>query len=342
MIFADVPLSQAEGAIAAHSIRLGDLVIKKGVVLTAQHLKGLAALAIDRVTIARLEADDTDENTAAARLAQSLLGDNVMAHGPATGRANLFATADGLLQVDANRIDAMNMVDEALTVATLPHWRVVQRGEMVATVKIIPFAVPSALVERSFSAAGAQSPVSIAAFKPLRAGLIATSLPGLKPAVIRKTSDVLAKRLQLGHASLVSEVLVAHKSADVADAMVRMGGEVDLMVLFGASAMTDRRDVLPVAIEQAGGSIIHFGLPVDPGNLLLLGQWTRPDGRTIPVIGAPGCARSPKENGFDWVLQRFMAGLQVTRSDMMRMGHGGLLMEIVQRGHLRADLGAVE
>ena len=80
----------------------------------------------------------------------------------------------------------------------------------------------------------------------------------------------------------------------------------------------------------------------EPGNLLLLGQWTRPDGKTSPVIGAPGCARSPKENGFDWVLQRLMAGLAVTREDMMRMGHGGLLMEIVQRGQLRADLGTVE
>jgi molybdenum cofactor cytidylyltransferase len=342
MIFADVPLSQAAGAIAAHSIRLGDLVIKKGVVLTAQHVKGLAALAIDRVTIARLEPDDTDENTAAARLAQSLLGANVMAHGPATGRANLFATADGVLQVDAARIDSMNMVDEALTVATLPNWRVVQRGEMIATVKIIPFAVPSTLLEQSFAAAGVLSPVSVAAFKPLRVGLIATSLPGLKPAVIRKTSDVLAKRLQTGQASLTAEELVGHKSADVAEAIARMGGGVDLLVLFGASAMTDRRDVLPTAIEQAGGSIIHFGLPVDPGNLLLLGQWTRPDGKTIPVIGAPGCARSPKENGFDWVLQRLMAGLKVTREDMMRMGHGGLLMEIVQRGQLRADLGTVE
>jgi len=342
MIFADVPLLQAEGAIAAHSIRLGDLVIKKGVVLTAQHVKGLAELAIDSVTIARLEADDTDENTAAARLAQALLGDNVMAHGPATGRANLFATCDGLLQVDAARIDAMNMVDEALTVATLPRWRVVQRGEMIATVKIIPFAVPTALLERSFAAAGTASPVSVAAFRPLRVGLIVTSLPGLKPAVIRKTSDVLVKRLQTGQASLVSEVLVPHKSKDVAEAMASMGGDVDLLVLFGASAMTDRRDVLPMAIEQSGGTIIHFGMPVDPGNLLLLGRWTRPDGRTIPVIGAPGCARSPKENGFDWVLQRFMAGLDVTREDMMRMGHGGLLMEIVQRGQLRADLGAVE
>lgn len=342
MIFAEVPLSEALGGLAAHSIRMGDLVIKKGVILTSQHLKGLAALDIAHVTIARLESDDIDENQAASQLADVLLGDHVMAHGPATGRANLFATCDGVLRVDAARIDAMNMVDEAVTVATLPNWRVVQRGEMIATVKIIPFAVKHALLDKSVAAAGVHSPLSVAAFRSLRAGLIATSLPGLKPSVIRKTADVLAKRLEIGKAVLVRDVVLPHQTDKVCDAIKTIGPDVDLLILFGASAMTDRRDVLPSAIEQAGGRIVHFGMPVDPGNLLLLGAWTRPDGVTIPVVGAPGCARSPKENGFDWVLQRLMAGLTVTREDMMRMGHGGLLMEIVQRGQLRADLGMVE
>ena len=53
------------------------------------------------------------------------------------------------------------------------------------------------------------------------------------------------------------------------------------------------------------------------------------------MIGAPGCARSPKENGFDWVLQRLLAGLQVSAADIRRMGVGGLLMEIVDRGQPR-------
>ena len=71
-------------------------------------------------------------------------------------------------------------------------------------------------------------------------------------------------------------------------------------------------------------------MPVDPGNLLLVGSL---GGK--PVIGAPGCARSPKENGFDWVLQRFLAGLPVGRREIASLGVGGLLMEIVQRGQLR-------
>ena len=106
----------------------------------------------------------------------------------------------------------------------------------------------------------------------------------------------------------------------------------ELVVVFGASAIADRRDVIPAAVEAIGGKIEHFGMPVDPGNLMLIGQ-----AKGQPVLGAPGCARSPKENGFDWVLMRLLAGLPVSRSDITGMGVGGLLMEIVTRPQPRDE-----
>jgi molybdenum cofactor cytidylyltransferase len=106
----------------------------------------------------------------------------------------------------------------------------------------------------------------------------------------------------------------------------------ELIIVFGASAIADRRDVIPSALEACGGRIEHLGMPVDPGNLLLVGDL---DGR--PVLGAPGCARSPKENGFDWVLVRLLAGLPVAGADITRMGVGGLLMEIVTRPQPREE-----
>src|SRR5262249_22248058 len=106
--------------------------------------------------------------------------------------------------------------------------------------------------------------------------------------------------------------------------MLATGAE--LVLVFGASAIADRRDVIPAAVEAVGGRIEHFGMPVDPGNLMLVADL---NGR--PVLGAPGCARSPKENGFDWILARLLARLPVTREDITGMGVGGLLMEIVTR-----------
>ncbi len=111
----------------------------------------------------------------------------------------------------------------------------------------------------------------------------------------------------------------------------------DIFLIAGASAIVDRHDVVPAGIEQAGGKVNHFGMPVDPGNLLLTGQL---DGK--PVLGLPGCAKSPKYNGFDMVLERLAAGLPVGRAEIVRMGAGGLLAEIPSRPQPRDDSEAGE
>ncbi len=135
-------------------------------------------------------------------------------------------------------------------------------------------------------------------------------------------------------AALLDEVRVPHEAAALAGALAKLKDEgAELLIAFGASAITDRADVIPAAIEKAGGRVRHFGMPVDPGNLLLIGEL---GGR--PVLGAPGCARSPVENGFDWVLQRLLAGLEVSENDITGMGVGGLLMEIVSRPQPREPI----
>jgi len=129
---------------------------------------------------------------------------------------------------------------------------------------------------------------------------------------------------------------VPHDEAALSAAIKELLGlGAELVIVFGASAIADRRDVIPAAISGIGGVIEHFGMPVDPGNLLLIGN---ADG--VPVLGAPGCARSPVENGFDWVLMRLLAGLKVTRTELTGMGVGGLLMEIVTRPQPRESLAA--
>ena len=167
----------------------------------------------------------------------------------------------------------------------------------------------------------------IAPYTRRTVGVISTILPGLKPSVIDKTLAVLGRRLEPAHARITQERRVPHEATALAEELASQAdGDTELIIVFGASAIADRRDVIPSAIERAGGRVEHFGMPVDPGNLLLVGSIA---GK--PVIGAPGCARSPKENGFDWVLHRLLANVPVTRADIMSLGVGGLLMEIVSR-----------
>jgi molybdenum cofactor cytidylyltransferase len=334
MKFGAVPVGEALGATAVHSIRQGELTLKKGTRITDKEIAALKAAGVTEIVVARLEPGDVSEDQAAADIAAAVTGEGVHADRAFTGRCNLFAATAGVLVVDRDTIDRLNRIDEAVTIATLPAFKPVVESEMIATVKIIPFAVAAAARDQAVTEAAKAKPViRVAPYKVRKIGVVSTLLPGLAPKVIDKTLKVTAARIAPAGASIIAEKRVPHEQAALARAIdeLRKAG-AELIVVFGASAIADRRDVIPAAIEAVGGEIEHFGMPVDPGNLMLIGRLA---GQT--VLGAPGCARSPKENGFDWVLMRLLAGLPVSRADITGMGVGGLLMEIVTRPQPRAE-----
>lgn len=328
MKFGSVPVSEAAGAIAAHSTRAGARVIRKGARLGADDVADLEAAGVDEIVVARLDAGDVHEDEAARRLGTLLAADGtaIYAADAATGRVNLFAAVAGVVAPDRAVIDALNRVDPAITVATLAEDAAVRAGQMVATVKIIPYAVPETAVRSAEGLLAGQGGLRVAPFRALRVGLLQTELPAVKPSVLDKTRRVLERRLQLSGAAVVVEKRVVHEPGALAGALAEVARVADLAVAFGASAVVDDRDVVPAAVRAAGGTVLHVGMPVDPGNLLLLGAIG-----PMPVIGAPGCARSPRENGFDWVLNRMLAGLEVTPHFITGLGVGGLMMEIDSR-----------
>jgi molybdenum cofactor cytidylyltransferase len=332
MKFGAVAPKDARGATAVHTIRQGTLVLKKGTLIGPAEIEALEAAGIKNVVVAQLEPGDISEDVAAADIAKKVAGSGVHIDRAFTGRANLFAQVPGVLVVDKDAVDRLNRVDEAITFATLPAFKPVVAGEMIATVKIIPFAVAKSA--RDAALAGVKQPLlRVAPYRIRKVGVVSTLLPGLAPKVIEKTLKITAERLAPAGATIVAERRVPHERAALAralDEVLKAGAE--LAIVFGASAIADRRDVIPSALEAIGGKVEHFGMPVDPGNLLMIG-----DANGRPVLGAPGCARSPKENGFDWVLMRLLAGLPVPREDITGLGVGGLLMEIVTRPQPRTE-----
>ena len=332
MKFGPVSPREAEGATAVHTIRQGSLVLKKGTLIGPVEVRALEAAGIPKIVVARLDADDVSEDQAAADIANAVAGPGVRVDKAFTGRANLFADKAGILVVEKDAIDDLNRVDEAITFATLPAYKPVVEGEMIATVKIIPFAVADSARKAALKVASKPF-VRVAPYKIRKVGVVSTILPGLSAKVVDKTLKITQERLAPAGATIVAERRVPHDQAALAKALNEVLKEgAELVVVFGASAIADRRDVIPAAVEAIGGKIEHFGMPVDPGNLMLIGQ-----AKGQPVLGAPGCARSPKENGFDWVLMRLLAGLPVSRSDITGMGVGGLLMEIVTRPQPRDE-----
>ena len=339
MKFGPVVIAEAEGLILAHSQRAGGRMLKKGRVLNADDIAELAANGIAEVTGARLDADDLGEDAAADVIARACCGNGVTAQAAFTGRSNLFAGAGGIMTVDKLRLDAINRIDEAVTIATLAPFSVVEPRRMLATIKIIPFAVPNAVAAQAAALAAEGGPlIGIAPFRARSVGLVQTAQPDTKESVLDKTANVIAVRLQGLNSRIDDEVRCAHRTDALAAAIagLRKAGR-DLILVVGASAITDRRDVIPAGIEAAGGTVEHFGMPVDPGNLLLLGHL---DAAT-PVLGLPGCARSPKLNGVDWVLQRIIADLPLDAAEITAMGAGGLLMDTLARPLPRAEVDRV-
>ncbi len=335
MRFGETPIDEATGAILAHSWRANGVNFSKGRILSADDVAKLKAVGVSIVVAAKLDEADIHEDEAAASVAKVLAGGGIEVTAPFTGRCNHFAREAGLAVIDHQRVDELNELDESVTVATLPPFARVEPRQMVATVKVIPYAAPRTAVARAIGVAtSANRPlISVAPFQSMRAGLVQTRLPGTRDKVLDKAVVTTTKRLTSLGSTLNGERRVAHDAKEIASALAELKAEgCDLFLIAGASAIVDRHDVVPSGIEVAGGKVIHFGMPVDPGNLLLTGEL---DGK--PVLGLPGCAKSPKYNGFDMVLERLAARLPVGRAEIVRMGSGGLLAEIPSRPQPRDD-----
>ena len=169
--------------------------------------------------------------------------------------------------------------------------------------------------------AALEETLGVTLFQRVSKSLILTEAAGGPGA---KGTEAVAARLAALGMTLTETLSVPHDVAPLARAIAAATGEIVLILT--ASATSDVRDTAPAALARAGGRLIRFGMPVDPGNLLFLGEIG-----ARPVIGLPGSARSPVLHGADWVLARVACGLPCGAAEIAAMGVGGLLKEIPTR-----------
>ncbi|OIQ93304.1 nicotine blue oxidoreductase [mine drainage metagenome] len=333
MIFGDFPRDEAEGVLLAHTLRLPAATFKKGRSLSAADLELLAAAGVTMVSGARLEPDDLAENQAASAIAALLASAHLAPRAAHAGRCNLHAQHSGIVIVDGGVIDRLNHVDEAITIGTLSPYAPVRKGQVVATVKIIPYAVRQSRIAACRDLlAVASPPLRLAPLVPHRVALIMSESSATTPGILDKTLAVTRQRLEDLGSHLALELRCPHQSGAISAALAQaLAAGCELILVSGAAVTKDRGDVVPAAIVALGGEISHFGMPVEPGNMLLLARIGM-----LPVINLPGCARSRRTNGFDWLLQRLLAKIPVSGSDVMSMGVGGLIRSPVDEGEEKA------
>jgi len=327
MIFGQVTVDDALGCVLAHSLAVGHQRLRKGIVLDADHLTALSAAGYDQITVARLEDGDAHEDAAATQLAQALCPDpdaaNVTLTPAFTGRVNIIAGTAGVVRLDADRLIVANGIDPMITVATVPDLHQMQQGGLIATVKIISYAVQQAVLDQVCE--HVRDAIRLVTPVVKTASLIVTHTD---TGAGQKGVEAIRARCDALGVDLVDVIDCQHTEAEIAAALTPI--QTDLIMILTGSATSDIHDTAPLAVCQAGGDVARFGIPVDPGNLLFFGSLG-----DRPVIGLPGCARSIALNGADWVLARTVCGIDITPNDFAAMSVGGLLKEIPTRPHPR-------
>lgn len=333
MKFSPVPVEEAEGKILGHNIAGldGRRLLTKGKSLTLEDVQRLHQLGRKKVYVAELEPGDVDENQAALTIAESVRGANIVLSRPSAGRVNLIASVRGVLRVDAVQVYELNRFD-GITLATLPADRFVRQKQMVATVKIIPYAVPGVQLRQAAGMLASDNRVlKVDPLAPKKTGLILTGSVSMHERIHTLYESPLQARVNEFGSDLE---LIDHIPLEDEDDEIALAGLLsraiadgyELLILAGETAIMDQGDIVPRAIKRAGGRLVCVGLPVDPGNMLMLAYLG-----SVPILGAPGCARSLKTNAIDWVLPRLLVGEVFTREGLISMGYGGLLEDTSKR-----------
>ncbi|MEM7198140.1 MAG: NTP transferase domain-containing protein, partial [Pseudomonadota bacterium] len=197
------------------------------------------------------------------------------------------------------------------------------KGQILGTIKVITFALPKNVLDEMHNLPKIGG-IRLHAYRGGTVQLLFTEIPGVTKGLY-KAEKIITDRLHGLRYHLQHCTRTEHRF----DAIIKALQEheaCDLLLISSASAMADRRDIIPQAIEKLGGTIQYFGIPVDPGNLMMIATL-----RGTAVLGLPGCAKSPALNGTDFLLQRHASGLVITREYIASLGAGGLLKDIHNR-----------
>jgi molybdenum cofactor cytidylyltransferase len=338
-------IAEAAGTILMHNIAdaQGKRTLRKGTLLTEEHVAQLAEDKRTTVEVMVLGADDVHEDQAAAALGDALCANAPCANAPcanalyatrpAGGRVNLRTRVDGVLEVDADRLFALNLLP-GLTMATRRPHAVVgpnQDTDNVATIKVVPYAIRRADLDRARELARPRP--GMVEIRPLQEGRRVALLLVGEPQVHGKLRDEYLPptqaRLERLGARLVAVEGVIREEAAIAQAAVRLAAASDLLIIAGQTSVTHEEDTTLRALRQAGARETLSGAPVEPGNLLALAYLPE-----TPVLCAPGCAKGFRRNIVDLVLPRLLVGDRLGRRDIAAMGLGGFLTKAERAGDL--------
>ena len=330
MFFGKVKTEFSLGGILSSSIEIyknkNKIKISKGTIINKNLLDLLLLNNVEHIKCAKLEDDEIDENSSVHKISKKIIASknsNIIIQDPKNGRCNLVSSVDGIITFQPNQLFSINSVTNDIGIASLKAFSKVKKNQIVASIKAIPFGIKKNNLQNIINVC--QECFKILPFQKKNIHLIQTTNQNTRAKVLEKTLEVTKDRLLSCGNNLIVEKKCSHEIKSICEHLKKSVNEdADIILIFGTSAISDINDIIPQSILEINGTILRLGMPVEPGNLILLAE-IKISKKHISIIGMPGCARSKKENGVDWILWRKLCDLKISSDDINHMGNGGLL-----------------
>ena len=330
MFFGKVKTELSLGGILSSSIEIyknkNKIKISKGTVINKNLLDLLLLNKVEHIKCAKLDDDEIDENLSVHEISKKIIASkksNIIIQDPKNGRCNLVSSVDGILTFQPNQLFSINSVTNDIGIASLKAFSKVKKNQIVASIKAIPFGIKKNNLQNIINVC--QECFKILPFQKKNIHLIQTTNQNTRAKILEKTLEVTKERLSSCGNKKIVEKKCSHEIKSICEQLKKSVNEgADIVLIFGTSAISDINDIIPQSILEINGTILRLGMPVEPGNLILLAE-IKISKKHISIIGMPGCARSKKENGVDWILWRKLCDLKISSDDINHMGNGGLL-----------------
>ena len=330
MFFGKVKTELSLGGILSSSIEIykdkNKIKISKGTIINKNLLDLLLLNNVKHVKCARLDDDEIDENSSVHEISKKIIASkksNIIIQDPKNGRCNLVSSVDGIITFQPNQLFSINSVTNDIGIASLKAFSKVKKNQIVASIKAIPFGIKKNNLQNIINVC--QECFKILPFQKKNIHLIQTTNQNTRAKILEKTLEVTKDRLSSCGNNKIVEKKCSHEIKSICEQLKKsVNDEADIILIFGTSAISDINDIIPQSILEINGTILRLGMPVEPGNLILLAE-IKISKKHISIIGMPGCARSKKENGVDWILWRKLCDLKISSDDINHMGNGGLL-----------------
>ena len=298
-----------------------DARFRKGHVVQPEDIPVLLSMGKENLYVWEMTPGMVHENDAAERLCKLCRGANMDRGGVKEGKIELTAAVDGLFWLDREKLFAINSLEDIM-IATRHGDTAVKAGDKLCGTRVIPLVIEEEKLRSAEAAAGDVPIMAVLPYKVKTAGIVTTGSEVFKGLIKDTFTPVVEEKLRAFGIAVTEHEIVGDGLENVAAAIARIREKGVDMILCTGGMSVDPDDNTPGAIKRSGARIVTYGAPVLPGAMFLLGYFD--DG--TPIMGLPGCVMYAGATIFDLVLPRVAAGVEVSRSDIVRLGEGGLCL----------------